>query len=81
MEVWHDRPDNSKDLIHNPDFNEIFMRGRGWGALVPADALLNPSDFGQYYNESYKRTKDGGWVPSKARGHKKIRAKSPSSSA
>jgi len=80
MEVWHDRPDNSKDLIHNPDFNEIFMRGRGWGALVPADALLNPSDFGQYYSESYKRTKDGGWVPSKARGHKKIRAKSPSDS-
>jgi len=80
MEVWHDRPDNSKDLIHNPDFNEIFIRGRGWCALVPADALLNPRDFGQYYNESYKRTKDGGWVPSKARGHKKIRAKSPSNS-
>src|SRR5689334_10534873 len=39
MEVWHDRPDNSKDLIHTPDFNEIFMRGRGWGALVPAEAL------------------------------------------
>jgi len=80
MEVWHDRPDNSKDVIHNPDFNEIFMRGRGWGALVPADALFNPSDFGHYYNESYKRTKDGGWVSSKARGHKKIRAKSPSNS-
>jgi uncharacterized cupin superfamily protein len=76
MEVWHDRPDKSKDLIYNPDFNEIFMRGPGWGALVPAEALLNPSEFGKYYDEGYKRTKDGGWVPSKLRGHKKIRAKS-----
>lgn len=75
MEVWHDQPDKTKDLVHNPDFNEIFMRGPGWGALVPAEALLLPSDFGKYYNEGYKRTKDGGWVPTKHRGHKKIREK------
>jgi hypothetical protein len=80
MEVWHDRPYNSKDLVLTPDFNEIFMRGSGWGALVPADALLSSDDFRKYYDEGYKRTRDGAWVPSKARGHKKIRTK-PSSSA
>jgi len=31
-----------------------------------------------HYDEGYKRTKDGGWVPSKARGHKKVRVKAPS---
>jgi len=72
MEVWHDRPDNTKDLIHNPDFNEIFMRGPGW-VLLSQQTPSQPSDFGKYYDEGYKRTKDGGWVPSKARGHKKIR--------
>jgi len=75
IEVWHDRPYNSKDLVLTPDFNEIFMRGPGWGALVPADALLSSDDFRKYYDEGYKRTKDGGWVPSTLRGHKKIRAK------
>jgi uncharacterized cupin superfamily protein len=75
MEVWHDRPYNSKDLVHNPDFNEIYMRGPGWGTLIPVDALLSSDDFRKYYDEGYKRTKDGGWVPSKSRGHKKVRVK------
>ena len=78
MEVWHDRPYYSKDLIFNPDFNEIVMRGPGWGALFPAEALDNSNDFRMHYDEGYKRTKDGGWVPSKARGHKKVRVKAPS---
>jgi uncharacterized cupin superfamily protein len=76
MEVWHDRPYNSKDLVHTPDFNEIFMRGPGWGSLVPAEALTSSDDFRKYYDEGYRRTRDGGWLPSKLRGHKKIRAKS-----
>lgn len=73
MEVWHDRPYISKDLILNPDFNEILMRGPGWGALIPADALITPADFRKHYDEGYKRTKDGGWVPAKHRGHRRIR--------
>jgi uncharacterized cupin superfamily protein len=76
MELWDHRARNSKDLIHNPDFSEIFMRGPGWGALLPDEALLPPKEFGQYYDEGYKRTRDGGWVPSRNRGHKKIRERS-----
>jgi uncharacterized cupin superfamily protein len=75
MELWHDRFRRSKDLIFNPDFNEIFMRGPGWASLVPAEALISPEDFGKYYDEGYRRMKDGSWVPSKNRGHKKIREK------
>jgi len=78
MEVWRDRPYYSKDLIFNPDFKEIILRGPGWGALFPAEALDNSDDFRKHYDEGYKRTKDGGWVPSKARGHKKVRERSPS---
>lgn len=73
MEVWHDRPYVSKDLVWNPDFNEIFMRGPGWSSLVPAEAFLPPDDFRKHYDDGYTRTKDGGWVPSKNRGHKKVR--------
>ncbi len=75
MEIWHDRAQSSKDIIFNPDFNEILMSGVGWGALVPAEALMSSEDFDKHYNEGYRRTKDGGWVPSKNRGHKKIREK------
>ncbi len=60
MEIWHDRPYSSKDLVFNPDFNEIIMRGH---------------DFREHYDEGYRRNRDGGWVPSKLRGHKKIREK------
>jgi len=43
MEVWHDRPDNTKDLIHNPDFNEIFMRGPGWVLLSQQTPFSTPA--------------------------------------
>jgi len=75
MEVWHQRPYYSKDLIFNPDFNELVMRGPGWGAIVPQDSLITSDDFRSHYDEGYKRTKDGGWVPAKHRGHKKVRVK------
>lgn len=75
MEVWHERAQLSKDLVLNPDFNEIFMRGPGWGALLPAEALESPEDFGKHYDDGYRRNKDGTWVPSKNRGHKNIREK------
>jgi len=75
MEIWHDRPYSSKDLVFNPDFNEIIMRGPGWGALFPAEAVMTSKDFREHYDEGYRRNRDGGWVPSKLRGHKKIREK------
>ena len=75
MEIWHDRPYSSKDLVFNPDFNEIIMRGPGWGALLPAEAVMTSNDFREHYDEGYRRNRDGGWVPSKLRGHKKIREK------
>ncbi|MDA4119382.1 MAG: cupin domain-containing protein [Thaumarchaeota archaeon] len=78
MEVWHDRPYHTKDVIVNPDFNEVILRGPGWGSLFPADALASSDDFRKHYDEGYRRTRDGGWVSNKARGHKKVRSKSPS---
>jgi uncharacterized cupin superfamily protein len=78
MEVWHDRPYYSKDLIINPDFDELIMRGPGWGGIFPAESLMTSSDFREHYGNGYRRTKDGGWVPSKNRGHKRVReSKSP----
>ncbi len=76
MEVWHARPYISKDVIVNPDFNEIIMRGQGWGAIIPAEALMTSEDFRKHYDEGYRRSKDGGWTPSKLRGHRKVREKS-----
>lgn len=75
MEVWHDRAYASKDLVLNPDHNEILMRGPGWGSLTPAEALMHPEDFRKHYDEGYKRNKDGSWVSSKLRGHKRVRTK------
>jgi uncharacterized cupin superfamily protein len=75
MEVWHQRPYYSKDVILNPDFDEIIMRGPGWGAIVPRESLITSEDFRSHYDEGYKRRKDGGWVPSRNRGHKRIREK------
>jgi len=77
MEVWHQRPYYSKDLILNPDFGELIMRGPGWGAIVPQESLITSEDFRSHYDEGYRRTKDGGWVPSKNRGHKKVREVHP----
>ena len=73
MEVWHDRPYYSKDLMLHTDFDELILRGPGWGAIVPRESLITSEDFRSHYDEGYKRKKDGGWVPSKNRGHRKVR--------
>jgi uncharacterized cupin superfamily protein len=73
MEIWHDRAQISKDIIVNPDFNEILMSGAGWSALLPVEALGSSEDFGKHYNEGYRRNKDGSWIQMKLRGHKKVR--------
>ena len=73
MEVWHQRAHFPKDVISDPDFAEIIMRGQGWEAVVPMDSLLPTEDSNMHYHEGYRRTKDGGWVPSKLRGHNKVR--------
>lgn len=74
MEIWHDRAQISKDIIVNPDFNEILLSGAGWSALVPVEAVGSSEEFGKHYSEGYRRNKDGSWIPMKHRGHKKIRA-------
>jgi uncharacterized cupin superfamily protein len=75
MEVWHDRPYYSKDLMLHTDFNELILRGPGWGAIVPRESMITSEDFRSHYGDGYRRNKDGGWVPSKHRGHKKVREK------
>jgi uncharacterized cupin superfamily protein len=75
MEVWHQQARNSKDIIVNPDFKEIIMSGEGWAAIIPEESLITPEDFWYHYDEGYRRTKDGEWVPSKNRGHRRVREK------
>lgn len=75
MEVWHDRPYYSKDLMLHSDFNELVLRGPGWGSIIPVDSLLPSDDFRSHYNEGYRRARDGSWVPHKSPGHKKVREK------
>ena len=75
MEVWHDRPYYSKDLMLHPDFNELIMRGPGWGAIVPRESMITSEDFRSHYGEGYRRNKDGDWSPSKHRGHRQVRQK------
>jgi uncharacterized cupin superfamily protein len=75
MEVWHERQWYSKDLMLTPDFNEIIMRGPGWGAIIPRESLIPSEEYRSHYGEGYRRTKDGGWVSSQAHGHKKVRGK------
>src|SRR5438445_490547 len=75
MEVWHDRAQVSKDIIVNPDFKELLLSGSGWGAIVPEESLITPEDFFRHYDQGYERTRDGGWVPSQNRGHKRTRDK------
>ena len=73
MEIWHERAHFSKDLVPDPDFGEVILRGQGWDAVIPLDSLMSPEDSGSHYDEGYRRTKDGGWEPAKLRGHKKVR--------
>jgi hypothetical protein len=75
MEIWHQRAHFSKDLMSDPDFNEIILRGQGWDTVIPMESLMSSEDSGNHYDEGYKRTKDGAWVPSKLPGHKKVREK------
>ena len=65
----------SKDLMLNPDFGEMITQGPGWGAIIPEESPITSDDFRKHYGEGYRRAKDGGWVPSEARGHEKIREK------
>lgn len=63
MEVWPDATLSAKDVVSYPDFNELFYRGLGWGAIAPQDGLVNPDDFRQHYDVGYRRQSDGTWEP------------------
>lgn len=75
MEVWHERAHFPKDLVADPDFGEIILRGQGWDAIVPVGALLSSADSSEHYGEGYVRSKDGRWTPAKLPGHRKVRKK------
>ncbi|MFZ0892581.1 MAG: cupin domain-containing protein [Thermoplasmata archaeon] len=63
MEIWHERftgtPTTAKDIIYWPDTAEVYMRGPGWGALIPRDAMVSTTDLETHWSEAYRRTKDG----------------------
>lgn len=77
MELWRERftgtASTAKDLMLWPDFDEIQMRGPGWGAIVPKASLISTKDLENYYHEAYRRAKDGERIPSKPGRHKKVR--------
>lgn len=77
MELWRERftgtATTAKDLMFWPDFDEIQMRGPGWGAIVPEESLITTNDLENYFYEAYRRTKDGRRVPSKPPMHRKVR--------
>ena len=80
MEIWHERAHFPKDFVADPDFDEVALRGQGWDAVIPTGALISSEDSGKHYHEGYRRMKDGGWVPAKLRGHRKVRKKQPGTS-
>jgi uncharacterized cupin superfamily protein len=63
MEAWPDASLRGKDVVHYPDFAEVYIRGPGWENIVP-DATLAPSqDIGVHYDRGYRRQADGSFVP------------------
>ncbi len=79
MELWHVRftgtATTAKDLVVNPDFDELSLRGPGWAAVVPRKALISRAREERHYDEGYRRKKDGGWVPARVPGLTKVRAR------
>lgn len=71
IEVWPDQTDFSKDLIHYPDHNEIWLRGIGWGSVFPSETSIPVDDLGKNYDLGYARNKDGSWKAKDIPGYKK----------
>jgi uncharacterized cupin superfamily protein len=71
MEVWHEpftgTATTAKDLSYMPDYAEFLMRGPGWGAVVPKDAMLSTADLEKHWSDRYRRTRDGGRRSAKRR--------------
>lgn len=70
MEIWPDRYYNAKDLVYYPEHGELFMRGSGWGSIIPWLTASDTGDFRDNYDSSYKRNADGSWSPAKFHGHR-----------
>lgn len=69
MEIWPDSSLSAKDLVSYPDHRELFLRGQGWGAILPLDILQSPKDFRQHYDDGYTRTTDHRIIPRAIPGH------------
>lgn len=62
MEIWPEAGHRAKDLVHYPDFAEVFLRGAGWAATFGAEALRDTTDMGRHYDDGYRRGVDGTWT-------------------
>jgi uncharacterized cupin superfamily protein len=63
IEVWPDPTHRAKEIVHYPDFGEVYLRGPGWNLAVPEDALTTAAELGEHYEHGYRRRKDGTWEP------------------
>jgi uncharacterized cupin superfamily protein len=79
MELWHERfsstSTTAKDLVVNPDFDELMIRGPGWSGFVPRASVLAAAAEERHYDEGYRRGKDGSWTPATVPGLHKVRGR------
>lgn len=71
MEIWPHRYYNEKDVILYPEHGELFMRGNGWGSIIPWITSMETDDFRKNYDTSYRRNADGSWSSEKFDGHRR----------
>lgn len=70
MEIWPDSYYTAKDLVSYPEHGELFMRGSGWGSIIPWITASDTRDFRENYDVSYHRNADGSWSPAQFQGHR-----------
>ncbi len=70
MEIWHERFQGSawtsKDLVYMRDHGELQLRGPGWSAVIPRDALLRTADTERHRDDFYWRTRNGKRKPKRS---------------
>jgi uncharacterized cupin superfamily protein len=63
MEVWPDARLDAKDVVHYPDFGELYFRGPGWWDVAPDRSLGSARDLRENYDRGYERGRGGDWTP------------------
>ncbi|MCL4315040.1 MAG: cupin domain-containing protein [Candidatus Thermoplasmatota archaeon] len=68
----HPYPDpRTKEVLHYPDHGEIYLRGHGWGSIIPDGTAISPADFSRNYEMGYFRKNDGSWEPGDIPGYRR----------